>query len=72
MLHPERGSNKEESSHGNVTNECTSMRPRTGFDDWWRGLRKRRVGEGLVIVKDYVAVVKAGEEIKDDRATNHE
>jgi hypothetical protein len=33
---------------------------------------EKKSGEAVVIGKDYVAVVKAGEEIKDERATNHE
>src|SRR5438105_6999167 len=32
----------------------------------------KRSGEAVVIGKDYVAAVKQGEEIKDERATNHE
>lgn len=33
---------------------------------------EKRNGEAIVIGKDYVAAVKQGEEIKDERATNHE
>jgi len=33
---------------------------------------EKKSGEGVVIGKDYVAAVKEGEEIKDERATNHE
>src|SRR5437667_9807588 len=33
---------------------------------------EKRNGDAIVIGKDYVAAVKQGEEIKDDRATNHE
>jgi hypothetical protein len=33
---------------------------------------EKKSREAVVIGKDYVAVVKAGEEIKDERATNHE
>ena len=36
----------------------------------WR-LRKES-GHAIVIRKDYVSAVKEGEEIKDERATNHE
>ncbi len=35
------------------------------------GCEKKR-GDAVVIGKDYVAAVKQGEEIKDERATNHE
>ena len=33
---------------------------------------ERRSGDAVVIGKDYVAAVKKGEEIKDQRATNHD
>jgi hypothetical protein len=33
---------------------------------------EKKSGEAVVIGKDYVAAVKEGEEIKDERATNHE
>jgi hypothetical protein len=33
---------------------------------------EKRNGDAIVIGKDYVAAVKQGEEIKDERATNHE
>jgi hypothetical protein len=33
---------------------------------------ERKSGDAVVIRKDYVAAVKQGEEIKDERATNHE
>ena len=33
---------------------------------------ERKSGEAVVIGKDYVAAVTPGEEIKDERATNHE
>ena len=33
---------------------------------------ERRSGDAVVIGKDYVAAVKQGEEIKDQRATNHD
>jgi hypothetical protein len=33
---------------------------------------EKRNGEAIVIGKDYVAAAKQGEEIKDERATNHE
>ena len=33
---------------------------------------ERKSGEAAVIGKDYVASVTPGEEIKDERATNHE
>ena len=33
---------------------------------------EKQSGEAVVIGKDYVAAVKEGEEIKDERATNHE
>ncbi len=33
---------------------------------------ERKNGDAIVIGKDYVAAVKQGEEIKDERATNHE
>jgi hypothetical protein len=33
---------------------------------------EKKSGDAIVIGKDYVAAVKQGEEIKDDRATNHE
>jgi len=32
----------------------------------------KKSGEAVVIGKDYVAATKEGEEIKDERATNHE
>jgi hypothetical protein len=35
------------------------------------GCEKKR-GDAMVIGKDYVAAVKQGEEIKDERATSHE
>jgi len=35
------------------------------------GCEKKR-GDAVVIGKDYVAAVKQGEEIKDERATSHE
>ena len=33
---------------------------------------QKKTGHAVVIGKDYVAAVKQGEEIKDERATNHE
>src|SRR5438067_10189394 len=33
---------------------------------------EKRNGDAIVIGKNYVAAVKQGEEIKDERATNHE
>jgi len=33
---------------------------------------EKKNGDAIVIGKDYVAAVKQGEEIKDERATNHE
>jgi len=33
---------------------------------------EKKSGEAVVIGKDYVSVVKAGEEIRDERATNQE
>src|SRR5205823_8768856 len=33
---------------------------------------ERKSGDAVVIRKNYVAAVKQGEEIKDERATNHE
>src|SRR5438105_6484648 len=33
---------------------------------------EKRNGDAIVIGKDYVAAVKQGEEIKDERAANHE
>jgi hypothetical protein len=33
---------------------------------------EKRNGNAIVIRKEYVAAVKQGEEIKDERATNHE
>jgi hypothetical protein len=33
---------------------------------------EKRNGDAIVIGKDYIAAVKQGEEIKDERATNHE
>jgi hypothetical protein len=33
---------------------------------------ERKCGDAVVIGKDYVAAAKQGEEIKDERATNHE
>ena len=33
---------------------------------------ERKSGDAVVIGKDYVAAVKQGEKIKDERATNHE
>jgi hypothetical protein len=33
---------------------------------------EKKSGDAVVIGKDYVAVVKEGEEIKDERATDHE
>ena len=33
---------------------------------------EKRNGDAIVIGKDYVAAVKQGEEIKDERATSHE
>ena len=33
---------------------------------------EKRTGDAIVIGKDYVAAVKQGEEVKDERATNHE
>jgi hypothetical protein len=33
---------------------------------------EKKSGDAVVIGKDYVAAVKEGEEIKDERATNHE
>jgi hypothetical protein len=35
------------------------------------GCEKKR-GDAVVVGKDYVAAVKEGEEVKDERATNHE
>ena len=39
----------------------------TGLGGW-----EKRNGEAIVIGKDHVAAAKRGEEIKDERATNHE
>ena len=36
------------------------------------GGREKKSGEAVVIGKDYVAAVKEGEELKDERATSHE
>jgi hypothetical protein len=33
---------------------------------------EKKSGEAVVIGKDYVAAVRQGEEVKDERATNHE
>ena len=33
---------------------------------------EKKSGEAIVIGKDYVAAAKQGEEVKDERATNHE
>ena len=33
---------------------------------------EKKSGKAVVIGKDYVAAVKQGEEVKDERATNHE
>ena len=33
---------------------------------------EKKSGEAVVIGKDYVAAVKEGDEVKDERATNHE
>ena len=33
---------------------------------------EKKGGDAVVIAKDYVAAVREGEEIKDERATNHE
>ena len=33
---------------------------------------EKKSGDAVVIGKDYVAAVKQGEEVKDERATNHE
>jgi hypothetical protein len=33
---------------------------------------EKKSGDAVVVGKDYVAAVKQGEEIKDERATNHE
>ena len=33
---------------------------------------EKKSGHAVVIGKDYIAAVKQGEEIKDERATNHE
>ena len=33
---------------------------------------EKKAGEAVVIGKDYVAAAKQGEQIKDERATNHE
>jgi hypothetical protein len=33
---------------------------------------EKKSGDAVVIGKDYVAAAKQGEEIKDERATNHE
>jgi uncharacterized lipoprotein NlpE involved in copper resistance len=33
---------------------------------------EKKSGEAVVIGKEYVAAAKEGEEIKDERATNHE
>jgi hypothetical protein len=33
---------------------------------------EKKSGEAVVVGKDYVAAVKQGEEVKDERATNHE
>jgi hypothetical protein len=33
---------------------------------------EKKSGDAVVIEKDYVAAVKEGEEIKDERSTNHE
>jgi len=36
------------------------------------GACEKKSGEAVVIGKDYVAAAKQGEEVKDERATNHE
>jgi len=33
---------------------------------------EKKSGDAVVIRKDYVAAVKQGEEVKDERATNHD
>jgi hypothetical protein len=33
---------------------------------------EKKAGEAVVIGKDYVAAAKQGEELNDERATNHE
>ena len=33
---------------------------------------EKRSGDAVVVEKDYVAAVKQGEEVKDERATNHD
>ena len=33
---------------------------------------EKKSGDAVVVGKDYVAAVKQGEEVKDERATNHE
>jgi len=33
---------------------------------------EKKSGEAVVVEKDYIAAVKQGEEVKDERATNHE
>lgn len=33
---------------------------------------EKKTGDAIVMGKDYVAAAKQGEEIKDERATNHE
>jgi hypothetical protein len=33
---------------------------------------EKKTGDAIVLGKDYVAATKQGEEIKDERATNHE
>jgi hypothetical protein len=33
---------------------------------------EKKSGEAVLVGKDYVAAVKQGEEVKDERATNHE
>ena len=36
------------------------------------GACEKKSGDAVVVGKDYVAAMKQGEEVKDERATNHE
>ena len=61
MLHVQTGTNKTQSCHGNVTNECTSVCRYSVFNNRPHWLRKES-GEAIVLTKEHVdAALPAGE-----------
>ena len=68
---PRTGTNKQQLGHANVRNRYIDLRHRALLNYWLQRLRKTQ-RKAILIGKDQVAAAKEREEIKDERATNHE